>query len=187
MNKNITENDLLLAEVYFPFLVILAKDKKLISYRDLVEQAKKMHPNNEIVQNAIPVSTGRRLEALRMFTSKNNLPDITSLVVNQSKGECGEAYLKHKDAEVERSHVYSFDWSKTKIEFNVFLELVKKEIKPRKKVKPEQARKLMSDYYLEHKPSLNANIVDCREIIIEMISEGFSPEEAFKEAPLLSI
>jgi hypothetical protein len=185
--KNTTDIDLLLAEIYYPILVTIAKSKDLITYKDLVDHAKKLHPNDLIVQNAIPVSTGRRLDAVRKFTSKNDLPDLTSLVVNQSKGECGEAYLKHKDPEVERSHVYSYDWSKTNIEFNVFLELVKKEIKPRKKVKPEQARKLMSDYYQEHKPRLNANIVDYREIIIEMISEGFSPEEAFQEAPLLSI
>ena len=44
----------------------------------------------------------------------------------------------------------------------------------------------MSDYYQAHKHNLNSNIVDYREIIIEMISEGFSPEEAFQEAPLIA-
>ena len=185
--RNTTDIDLFLAEIYYPILVNLAKSKDLITYKDLVDYAKKLHPQNLLVQNAIPVSTGRRLETVRKFTSKNELPDLTSLVVNQSKGECGEAYLKHKDPEAERSRVYNFDWSNTNIEFNLFLEIVKKEIKPRKKIKPEQARQLMSDYYQEHKLSLNTNIVDYREIIIEMIQEGFSPEEAFKEAPLISI
>ena len=69
--KNTTDIDLLLAEIYYPILVTIAKSKGLITYKDLVDHAKKLHPNDLIVQNAIPVSTGRRLDAVRKFTSKN--------------------------------------------------------------------------------------------------------------------
>jgi hypothetical protein len=55
-------------------------------------------------------------------------------------------------------------------------------IKPRKKVKEDKARQLMAEYYKAHKEALHPSVRDHRELIVELIMEGFSPKDAFMQA-----
>lgn len=48
-----------------------------------------MCPGNTPVQNAIPVSAGRRLDFVRELTQQRALPDISAWVVHQGTGEVG--------------------------------------------------------------------------------------------------
>jgi hypothetical protein len=50
--QTITATDAHLAQAYFMVLVEVAKQKKMIPYGQLVEEAKRLHPND-------PVSNGR--------------------------------------------------------------------------------------------------------------------------------
>lgn len=68
MYVNVTQVDLALATAYFPILVEMAKAKETLTYSQLVGKAKQMYPQNDLVQSAIPVSTGRRLDVVRAFT-----------------------------------------------------------------------------------------------------------------------
>lgn len=88
LSVNITLNDVQLARAYYPILIDLAKHKHCLTYGELVNKAKEMYPDLEYVKNAIAVSTGRKLDVVRLFTVEENLPDITSLIINQDKGEC---------------------------------------------------------------------------------------------------
>ena len=66
---NTTSNDIQLALAYFPILVDLAKQKENVEYGKLVAMAKAKYPNNPVVQRAIAVSTGRKLNGVNT-TSK---------------------------------------------------------------------------------------------------------------------
>jgi hypothetical protein len=180
--KNITQIDVQLASAYYPILIDLAKHKHCLTYGELVERAKETYPDKLVVKNAIAVSTGRRLDVVRIFTSERELPDLTSLIINKGLGECGIGFTQHFDPIATREKVFSFDWSEVSNDFFDFAKDTESTIKPRKKVKEQKARELMSEHYKNNKDNLPASVKEHRELIIELIMEGFSPEEAFAQA-----
>ena len=179
--KNITLNDVQLAAAYYPILVELAKHKHCLTYGELVDKAKKMYQDRDYVQNAIAVSTGRKLDVVRIFTSERDLPDVTSLIINKNDGECGTGFTNHYNPEKARSEVYSYDWSEVSSEFDLYIESVEKKATPRKRIKRGEALKILSDHYKENKQSYPGSIKDRREEIIVLLMEGFSAEESFKQ------
>ena len=181
MYVNVTQVDLALAKAYFPILVEMAKAKETLTYSQLVEKAKAIYPQNEIVQTAIPVSTGRRLDVVRAFTQDFGCPDLSSLVVSKGSGECGSGFTRSFNPEAVREDVFGFEWSSLKTNFEGFVASVAEKIKPKKRVKPEEARKLMSDFYLSNKSELPSEIKGFREYLIEMISEGVAVKDAFAD------
>lgn len=181
MYENVTPVDLASAKAYFPILVEVAKAKGTLTYRELVEKAKAIYPENDMVQSAIPVSTGRRLDVVRAFTRDLNRPDLSSLVVSKGSGECGSGFTRNFDPEAAREEVFGSDWSSLETNFDGYVASVAEKIKPKKRVKPEEARKLMSDFYLANKNQLPPEIKEFREYLIEMISEGVEVKDAFSD------
>lgn len=179
---NVTVIDVQLAASYYPILVDLAKHKHCITYAELVARAKRDYPAKEVVQKAIATSTGRRLDVVRMFTEERNLPDLTSLVINKNSGECGVGFTAHFDPKAARDAVFAFDWSTVSTAFDWFVRETTTAVKPKKKVSEAQAKQAMSDYYRENKGKWPASIRDQRELIIELIIEGFDAEQAFQQA-----
>jgi hypothetical protein len=179
---NITLSDVQLASAYYPILIDLAKHKHCLTYGELVERAKGLYPTRPVVQKAIAVSTGRRLDVVRIFTSERDLPDLTSLIINKDKGECGVGFTQHFDPKAARDAVFAFNWSEVSTDFDGFVKQTESVIKPRKKVKEDKARQLMAEYYKAHKEALHPSVRDHRELIVELIMEGFSPKDAFMQA-----
>ena len=178
----VTLIDVQLASAYYPILVDLAKHKHCLTYGELVERAKAEYPDRAFVQKAIAVSTGRRLDVVRMFTEERELPDLTSLVINKALGECGTGFTDHFDPVATREKVFAFDWSTVSLDFDGFVKQSETAIKPRKKVKEPEALQLMSQHFLANRASLPAAVRKQRELIVELIMEGFSTEEAFAQA-----
>ena len=178
---NITLTDVQLASAYYPILIDLAKHKHCLTYGELVKRAQRLYPDKSVVQKAIAVSTGRRLDVVRLFTSERNLPDLTSLIINKELGECGSVFTQHFDPKATREHVFAFDWKEVSTDFDGFLQHTESAIKPRKKVKEPKAIELMAEHYKNNKSKLPASVRDHRELIVELIMEGFSPEEAFTQ------
>lgn len=87
----------------------VAKQKQRVTYGELVAKAKLAYPGSEVVQQAIAVSTGRRLDVVRRFTNERGLPDLTSLVVNQGSGECGVGFTRSFDPQAARDAAFDFD------------------------------------------------------------------------------
>ena len=179
--KNITLNDVQLAAAYYPILIDLATHKHCLTYGELVDKAKTIYPKKEYVQNAIAVSTGRKLDVVRIFTSERGLPDVTSLVINKSDGECGPGFTDHFDPEKARSEVYSHDWSEVSPEFDIYIESAEKQAVRKKRRKRDEALKIMSEHYKKTKDSYPSSIKDNREDIIILLMEGFSAEESFNQ------
>ena len=180
--KNITLNDVQLASVYYPILIDLAKHKHCLTYSELVERAKEEYPSKPAVQNAIAVSTGRKLDVVRIFTAARDLPDLTCLIINKGAGECGSGFTEHFDPVAAREKVFAFDWSSVSTDFDGFIKYSESTVTPRKRIKRPAALKLMSDHYASHKAQLPPNIAERRELIIELLMEGFTPAEAFTQA-----
>lgn len=180
--KNITLNDVQLAAVYYPLLIELAKHKHNLTNGELVDRAKEKHPDKDYVQKAIAVSTGRKLDVVRIFTSERDLPDVTSLIINKNDGECGTGFTDHFDLEKARTEVFSYDWLEVSAEFDIYIETVEKQTTKRKRIKRPAALKIMSAYYNENKESYPLSIKDKREEIIDLLMKGFSAEESFKQA-----
>jgi hypothetical protein len=179
LNKNITLNDVQLASAYYPILIDLAKNKKRMTYGELVNKAKAIYPDIEYVQNAIAVSTGRKLDVVRIFTSERDLPDVTSLIINKNQGECGTGFTNHFNPENARSEVYAYDWSGVSNDFVIYIEKAEKEVKPKARLNRNQALEIMSNYYKENRAFLPSTISKKRDEIISMLMEGISAEESF--------
>ena len=182
--QNITLLDIQLARIYLPILVKCAREGRTCTYTELVDEAKAGHVSNADVQKAIPVSTGRRLEVIRLYCKSEDLPDLASLVIGKNSGECGSFYLKHFDPVSARAAVFAMDWNRLLPDIDGYFEYTTTKITPRTIRKAETARQLMSDYFKENRTRLPQSIVSQREQILQMLVEGFDPEEAFAAATL---
>ena len=180
--RNITLNDVQLASAYYPILIDLARHKHCLTYSELVERAKEEYPSKPAVQNAIAVSTGRKLDVVRIFTDERGLPDLTCLIINKNAGECGSGFTDHFDPVAAREKVFAFDWSAVSTDFEGYIKHTETAVTPRKRIKRPAALKLMSEYYSTHKAQLPANISEQRDLILELLMEGFTPDEAFSQA-----
>ena len=187
--QNVTIIDLKLASVYYPILRNLAAQKRQLTYGDLIETAKKLHPDDPVVQNAIPVGTGRRLEVIRLFAKEQGYPDLTSVIINKGSQECGEWVLKRFDPAKLREDVFAFDWSAATTEYDFFIaqvthEVTEKEkqiLKPKRTTQP-QAKELMYEYYKLHRATLPNNIQVKSDLIVKLLMDGASVEDAFSQA-----
>ena len=65
---NHTAYDIVLAGVYLPILIQTAKKRRTITYGELVQTGKELHPDNKYVLGSIPVTAGRR----RLFSFGTN-------------------------------------------------------------------------------------------------------------------
>jgi hypothetical protein len=180
--KNITLNDVQLASAYYPILIDLAKHKLCLTYSELVAKAKELYLSKAVVQRAIAVSTGRKLDVVRIFTSERELPDLTCLIISKSSGECGVGFTQHFDPVAAREKVFAFDWSTVSTDFDGYIKHTKTVITPRKRIKEPEAVKVMAQFYSQNKERLPSSVRDKREYIIELLMEGFSTEEAFSQA-----
>jgi len=179
---NVTLTDVQLASAYYPILVDLAKHKHCLSYSELVERAKTEYPDRPAVQKAIAVSTGRRLDVVRFFTAERSLPDLSALIINKGTGECGMGFTRSFDPVATREQVFAYDWTGVSTDFDGFIKIAEADVAPRKRLKEHKALELMSGYYMANKNSLPKNVREHRNLIVELIMEGFPPEVAFTQA-----
>ena len=177
-----TQVDLDLALAFYAVLVQVARSSQTITYGQLVDRAKLAFPGNETVQNAIPVSAGRRLDFVRAFTNQRNLPDLSSLVVNKTTGECGKGFTRSFDPEEARTRVFAYDWQGVETEFTGEVATTRERIKPRKEITEEVAAKLMFEYFAANKAVLPISVRSFRTQIITLIMSGEKPSDAFAQA-----
>jgi hypothetical protein len=177
--QKLTKTDLEIGRIYYGILIEQARSGQTLSYGDLVARAKNRNPENESVLRAIAVSTGRRLEAVRVFTNERGYPDITSLVVNASTGEVGSAF--GTDPAAHRAEIAVFDWSSVDTEFDLFLgeQHAALPVK-RKKLKAADARQIVWEFYIVHKANLPAGIVGHRDRLQKMVMDGHAVADAFE-------
>lgn len=177
--QNITLNDIQLAGAYYPILIDLARHQKRLTYGELVQKAKELHPDSDVVKNAIPTSAGRKLDVVRIFTKEKDLPDVTALIINKAEGECGSFYTDHFDPVKTRKEIFAFNWDDVSVDFDLFVSKVTVSATPRKQRKESEAAELLYAYYKDNRSKLPASINEKREFIMALLIEGLSPHEAF--------
>lgn len=180
--KNVTLNDVQLASAYYPILIEMAMHKHCLAYSELVAQAKARYPARTVIQRAIAVSTGRKLDVVRIFTAERGLPDLTSLVINKDLGDCGSLFTRHFDSASVRAQVFAYDWSNVTQDFDGYVRQAEAIVTPRKRRREAEARQLLHEFYSVNRTLLPDTVRQRRELIIELLIEGFPPEDAFAQA-----
>lgn len=187
-DRKTTDTDVALAKAYYPMLCELAKESREVTFKEFVEEAKKRYPNVEEVQNAIPVSTGRRLEFIRRYTKRNDLPDLSAWVVSQA-GTNSEEYLADFDPIAEREASTQVNWEDYEGEWGDYVvELVKSTIKVKRR-KEKDALTLMGEHFLKVKDRIpnpkNRPLIEVtkhfRAGVIEGLMEGKDVEDVFND------
>lgn len=184
---NRTLADIALAKIYFELLVVFAQEHPgmTLTYSALVAQAKAVYPNDEFANGAIPVSSGRRLDALREFAKKHQVPDLSALVVNKVTGKNGCGFTRSFDGEVVRQEIAQFDWGSLNVEFKTFIDLEvlayeQRQITKRKpkKIKESDALTLLWNYYKDRKAEIGQICSAEKALIVLAIMNGKEPPDA---------
>ena len=183
--------DIVLAEYYYPLLIEVANKGELVTFKDFLDMAKERHPNVHDVQAAIPVSTGRRFEFIRLYTREHGLPDLSSWVVNQS-GKHSEIYQADFDPVDERKKTQAIDWNKYDGDWSAYVKSMK-EFKPKTKTKAlteKEAQIIIADYYQSVRDEVTSlagfSLRKLREGMIAGLIAGDAVEDVF-ERTLFSI
>jgi hypothetical protein len=75
---------------------------------ELVDEAKRLSPNDAVIRSGIAVSAGRRLNVVLIFTNQHDMPDLTSLAISKTAGECGAGFLKSFNPKAVRKQIHAF-------------------------------------------------------------------------------
>ena len=73
-NRKPMQTDYVLAKAFYPLLIDIVKNQQEVTFQQFVENAKSKYTQIKEVQSAIPVTTGRGLEYIRIFTTREKLP-----------------------------------------------------------------------------------------------------------------
>jgi len=80
-----------------------------IIYGDLLALAKSLHPEDPVVQRAVPIGIGMKLLFVEAFCRSHCYPNLACLAVNKLTLRPGPGYIG--DWEADKRAVAAFDWS----------------------------------------------------------------------------
>ena len=189
-----TLNDLYLAGIYWPLLMDVTKrnqnrevqDFTLIQYADLVGAAKRSHPDDPVVGNAINVSIGKKLDPINWFCREHGLPNLTCLAVDAS-GKPGLGYMRNNNWELEKAEVASHNWSECDLQFVSHLQTRREARRTsdaaklaarRRKGNEQQARDALFAWWKPLKDVYPDITYEQRERMVDLIRHHLTVEEA---------
>lgn len=176
-----TPTDVHLARFYYDILLEHASTNpgQAIRYKEVLDRTKRAHPNDEIVQSAIPVSMGRRLEVIVQFLGEHQLPPLTCLAVNESL-QPGSSYRPVNGSwQADMEAVSRHDWSRWRGQWDRHVETARKAAVPLKRRKEQEARTLVHEAYVAGMiPKLSLAL---KEQLVERLREGLTVADAMAE------
>lgn len=187
----VTETDAALAIAYYPLLVGLAGRRQTIAFKDFVALAQSTYPDNPAVRNAIPVSTGRRLEFVRVFTVAQGLPDLSAWVTGRG-GKNSDTFQKDFDPEEERRRSAEVDWSAYQAAWEAHAAELRKRAQRITRRSEAEARAMMAEVAMAMRPQIQKVIPNphnrpyvelvtpFREAILQDLMSGLDPQEVFE-------
>jgi hypothetical protein len=177
-----TIRDVRVTKVFYPILLDLARERRTTTYGALVDEAQARNPDDDIIAALIPRAVGRRLLVLRGFTDELGYPDLSSLVLNASTGEVGDAYSDKFDPRDKRAEVMAFDWTGVVPEFDAFVDRYEREIASRNRPKRsrEEAKHLLWDYAKDNPKALLPSPPQ-REAVLSSLIAGEDVADAIAE------
>jgi hypothetical protein len=189
--KQVTDTDAALAIAYYPLLVGLATRLQMITFKEFLDLAKATYPDNPAVQNAIPVSTGRRLEFVRIFTALQGLPDPSAWVTGRN-GKNSSTFEKDFDPVKERRESAEVDWPLHQAAGEAHAALLRKKAQHLKPRSLSEASAMMAKIAHEIRPRIEAAIPNpnkrpyaqlvgpYRETILQDLMSGLDPQDMFE-------
>lgn len=177
----ITTTDTHLAAIYYDVLLEHARTKpgESIRYREVIEHARLLHPNDDIAAAAIPLSIGRRLELIVEFVRQNQLPPLTCIVVNET-GKPGESFkVVGESWEADMKAVAEHDWAEWKGKWDFYIQSTNKAAIKLTRRKESVALEMVHDEYRAGKiPKLS----DAKKAqLVTLLIEGLSVDDAVQE------
>lgn len=109
-DRKLSQADVEIAMRSGPILVLIAKRKKTKTFKEFVNITKENFPNSALVNQAIPVLSGRRFEAFRLYLRTYDLPDLSSWITDQNEMN-SEEYETDFDPLFQRNASAIQDWS----------------------------------------------------------------------------
>lgn len=109
-DRKLSQADVEIAMRSGPILVLIAKRKRTKTFKEFVNIIKENFPNSAIVNQAIPVLSGRRFEAFRLYLRTYDLPDPSSWITDQNEMN-SEEYETDFDPLFQRNASAIQDWS----------------------------------------------------------------------------
>jgi hypothetical protein len=180
-NMKITTTDTHLAAIYYDVLLEHARTKpgKSIRYKEVLENARRLHPNDDTVAAAIPISIGRRLELIVEFVLQNQLPPLTCIAVNES-GLPGPSYkVVNGSWQADMDAVAAHDWAKWKDKWDTYMrDAVKEAIKLKRRKEVDARQMVYDEYRAERVPQLSSAE---KEQLVVLLMDGLSVEDAMQE------
>ena len=192
-NRKPTKTDYVLAKAYYPMLIEFAKNLQETTFQNFVENAKLKYPQSNEVQNAIPVTTGRRLEYIRIFTTRENLPDLSSWITSKG-GNNSDTYLADFNPALEREKTTEVDWDSYNEKWEEYLKKLDKQTEKLIKRKEAEALKLMSKHAQKLEEKIKALVPNPKKLkyfelvtpyrqpILQDLMDGKDVEESFDDA-----
>lgn len=189
--RQVTETDAALAIAYYPLLVDLATRRRMITFKDFVELAKATYPDDRAVQNAIPVSTGRRLEFVRVFTALHHLPDLSAWVTGKD-GKNSATFQRDFDPEEQRRLSAEVDWAAYEAAWEAHAAELRKRAQPITRRSLSESKSMMAGIAQEMRPRIEAAIPNptklsygqlvgpYRETILQDLMSGIDPQDVFE-------
>lgn len=176
-----TPTDAHLARIFYDTLLEYSRSQpgQPIRYKDVLDRAKRAYALDEIVQSAIPVSMGRRLEVIVKFLREHQLPPLTCLAVNES-GQPGSSYRAVNGSwQADMTAVAVHDWTKWRGQWDTHLEVTRRAAIPLRRRKEQEALNLVHEAYLAGQIPKLAQ--DVKEQLVELLRDGLTVEDAMTE------
>lgn len=189
--RRVTDADAALAVAYYPLLVGLAGTRQTMAFKDFVDLAKATYQDNPVVQNAIPVSTGRRLEFVRVFTAFQGLPDLSAWVTGKG-GKNSATFQRDFDPEGERRRSAEVDWAAYEAAWEAHAAELRKRAQRIKKRSEAEARGMMAEVAMAMRPQIEKAIPNpekrpyvelvtpFREAIMQDLMSGLDAQDVFE-------
>lgn len=177
----ITTTDTHLAAIYYDVLLEHARIKPItaIRYKQVIKRARLLHPNDDIVASAIPVSIGRRLDLIVEFVRLNQLPPLTCIVVNET-GKPGDNFkIVGESWEADMHAVAEHDWAVWKGKWDFYMQATNKGAIKLTRRKEKIALEMVHDEYRAGKiPKLS----DAKKVqLVTLLMDGLSMDDAVQE------
>ena len=106
-------------------------------------------------------------------------------MVNKATGTNGGRYPDSFDGDAVREQIAAFDWGSVQLDFENFIASEKvifeeRQIKKRKpkRIKEPEAMQIWWEYYKADKDEIGAISQDEKKAIVELIMQGYTPQDA---------
>lgn len=150
-----------------------------IIHKDLLRLARQLHPKDLVLDRAVPVGIGAKLQFVTVFCAAHDYPNLSCLAISPTSMRPPAIYQGDWDAD--RRAVADFDWSTIDAQLATYASqaraLVPARLKPRKE---RPADVSWYAYFCSHRKQCEWIRQEDKQEIINLVMAGLDPETASK-------